>query len=35
MERGQTGMGDLFKVLAVTHEGIEAVPGLPALSPSS
>jgi SAM-dependent MidA family methyltransferase len=34
-ERGPTGMGDLFKVLAVTHEGIEAVPGLPALSPSS
>jgi SAM-dependent MidA family methyltransferase len=33
-ERGPTGMGDLFKVLAVTHEGIEAVPGLPALSPS-
>ncbi|MBQ0821001.1 SAM-dependent methyltransferase [Microvirga sp. HBU67558] len=34
-EQGPTGMGDLFKVLAVTHEGIEAVPGLPALSPSS
>jgi len=34
-ERGPTGMGDLFKVLAVTHEGIEAVPGLPVLSPSS
>jgi NADH dehydrogenase [ubiquinone] 1 alpha subcomplex assembly factor 7 len=34
-ERGATGMGDLFKVLAVTHEGIAAVPGLPALSPSS
>ncbi|MGO4526887.1 class I SAM-dependent methyltransferase [Microvirga sp. 2MCAF35] len=34
-ERGPTGMGDLFKVLAVTHETIEAVPGLPALSPSS
>jgi SAM-dependent MidA family methyltransferase len=34
-ERGPTGMGDLFKVLAVTHEGIAAVPGLPALSPSS
>ena len=34
-ERGPTGMGDLFKVLAVTHEAIEAVPGLPALSPSS
>jgi SAM-dependent MidA family methyltransferase len=34
-ERGPTGMGELFKVLAVTHEGIEAVPGLPALSTSS
>ena len=34
-ERGPTGMGDLFKVLAVTHEGIAAVPGLPALSASS
>nr|WP_170316136.1 SAM-dependent methyltransferase [Microvirga calopogonii] len=34
-ERGPTGMGDLFKVLAVTHEAIDAVPGLPALSPSS
>jgi SAM-dependent MidA family methyltransferase len=34
-ERGPTGMGDLFKVLAVTHEGIDVVPGLPALSPSS
>lgn len=34
-ERGPTGMGDLFKVLAVTHEAIEAVPGLPALSSSS
>lgn len=34
-ERGPTGMGDLFKVLAVTHDGIDAVPGLPALSPSS
>ncbi|WP_262272593.1 class I SAM-dependent methyltransferase [Microvirga yunnanensis] len=34
-EQGPTAMGDLFKVLAVTHEGIEAVPGLPALSPSS
>ncbi|WP_311924476.1 SAM-dependent methyltransferase [Microvirga sp. 3-52] len=31
-ERGPTGMGDLFKVLAVTHEAIAAVPGLPALS---
>jgi len=34
-ERGPTGMGDLFKVLAVTHEGIAAVPGLPALSAPS
>lgn len=34
-ERGPTGMGDLFKVLAVTHDGIDAVPGLPVLSPSS
>ncbi|EIM25834.1 class I SAM-dependent methyltransferase [Microvirga lotononidis] len=34
-ERGPTGMGDLFKVLAVTHETIGAVPGLPALSSSS
>jgi NADH dehydrogenase [ubiquinone] 1 alpha subcomplex assembly factor 7 len=33
--RGPTGMGELFKVLAVTHESIESVPGLPALSPSS
>jgi SAM-dependent MidA family methyltransferase len=33
-ERGPTGMGDLFKVLAVTHEAIAAVPGLPALSSS-
>jgi SAM-dependent MidA family methyltransferase len=31
-ERGSKGMGELFKVLAVTHEGIDAVPGLPALS---
>lgn len=35
-ERGSKGMGELFKVLAVTHEGLGAVPGLPALpSPSS
>jgi len=34
-ERGPKGMGELFKVLAVTHMAIEAVPGLPALSPSS
>ena len=34
-ERGATGMGELFKVLAVTHEAIQAVPGLPALPFSS
>jgi SAM-dependent MidA family methyltransferase len=34
-ERGQTGMGELFKVLAVTHGAIQAVPGLPALPFSS
>jgi SAM-dependent MidA family methyltransferase len=34
-ERGPKGMGELFKVLAVTHEGLEAVPGLPVLSSSS
>ena len=34
-ERGPTGMGELFKVLAVTDRAIEAVPGLPALSTSS
>ncbi|MET0530893.1 MAG: SAM-dependent methyltransferase [Microvirga sp.] len=34
-ERGATGMGELFKVLAVTHESIEAVPGLPPLPASS
>lgn len=34
-ERGPTGMGELFKVLAVTHEAIQAVPGLPALPFSS
>jgi NADH dehydrogenase [ubiquinone] 1 alpha subcomplex assembly factor 7 len=34
-ERGSKGMGELFKVLAVTHNGLEAVPGLPALSSSS
>ncbi|MEZ0169822.1 class I SAM-dependent methyltransferase [Microvirga sp. TS319] len=28
-ERGDKGMGDLFKVLAVTHKDLEAVPGLP------
>lgn len=27
-ERGATGMGELFKVLAVTHKSLEAVPGL-------
>jgi len=31
-ERGDKGMGDLFKVLAVTHKDLEAVPGLPPLS---
>ena len=30
-ERGPKAMGELFKVLAVTHEGLEMVPGLPAL----
>ncbi|MFC5083747.1 class I SAM-dependent methyltransferase [Microvirga arabica] len=34
-ERGPTGMGELFKVLAVTDEAIQAVPGLPALPFSS
>jgi len=34
-ERGPTGMGELFKVLAVTHEAIHTVPGLPALPSSS
>jgi SAM-dependent MidA family methyltransferase len=33
-ERGPKGMGELFKVLAVTHRGLEAVPGLPVLSSS-
>jgi len=32
-ERGPRGMGDLFKVLALTHNDLEAVPGLPASSP--
>jgi NADH dehydrogenase [ubiquinone] 1 alpha subcomplex assembly factor 7 len=32
-ERGQTGMGELFKVLALTRKDLEAVPGLPAASP--
>jgi NADH dehydrogenase [ubiquinone] 1 alpha subcomplex assembly factor 7 len=31
-ERGEKGMGELFKVLAVTHNDLEAVPGLPPLS---
>lgn len=31
-ERGPRGMGELFKVLAVTHSELDAVPGLPALS---
>jgi SAM-dependent MidA family methyltransferase len=34
-EPGSTGMGELFKVLAVTHEALQAVPGLPALPSSS
>jgi SAM-dependent MidA family methyltransferase len=34
-ERGPKAMGELFKVLAVTHQGLEAVPGLPALPSSS
>ncbi|WP_312897000.1 class I SAM-dependent methyltransferase [Microvirga soli] len=34
-ERGATGMGELFKALAVTHEAIQTVPGLPALPFSS
>jgi len=29
-ERGPTGMGELFKVLAITHRELQAVPGLPA-----
>ncbi|MCG7391869.1 class I SAM-dependent methyltransferase [Microvirga sp. ACRRW] len=33
-ERGEIGMGKLFKVLAVTHKSLEAVPGLPPLSSS-
>jgi SAM-dependent MidA family methyltransferase len=33
-ERGEKGMGELFKVLAVTHKGLEAVPGLPPRSPA-
>jgi SAM-dependent MidA family methyltransferase len=34
-ERGPKGMGELFKVLAVTHNELEAVPGLPARSLTS
>jgi len=34
-ERGPKGMGELFKVLALTHNDIEAVPGLPSHSPIS
>lgn len=34
-ERGEKGMGDLFKVLAVTHKNLQAVPGLPPLSSMS
>jgi len=33
-EPGDKGMGDLFKVLAVTHQSLEAVPGLPPHSSS-
>jgi SAM-dependent MidA family methyltransferase len=29
-EKGPKGMGELFKVLAVTNPNLEAVPGLPA-----
>jgi SAM-dependent MidA family methyltransferase len=29
IERGSKGMGELFKVLALTHDGLAAVPGLP------
>jgi SAM-dependent MidA family methyltransferase len=32
-ERSPKGMGELFKVLALTHNHVEAVPGLPASSP--
>ncbi len=32
-ERDDKGMGELFKVLALTHNDLEAVPGLPASSP--
>jgi SAM-dependent MidA family methyltransferase len=32
--RGPKAMGELFKVLALTHQGLEAVPGLPLLSSS-
>ncbi|WP_243371200.1 class I SAM-dependent methyltransferase [Microvirga solisilvae] len=31
-ERDEKGMGELFKVLAVTHHSLEAVPGLPPLA---
>ena len=35
-ERGPKGMGELFKVLAIAHRSLEAVPGLPAQpSPSA
>ncbi|NBJ12734.1 SAM-dependent methyltransferase [Microvirga arsenatis] len=33
-ERGPKGMGELFKVLAVTHGSIQTAPGLPTLSPA-
>jgi len=31
-QRGEKSMGELFKVLAVTHRALEAVPGLPPLA---
>ncbi|WP_319004795.1 class I SAM-dependent methyltransferase [Microvirga lenta] len=34
-ERGPKGMGELFKVLALAHNDLEALPGLPARSPLS
>jgi len=33
-EKGPRGMGELFKVLAVTHRNLDAVPGLPAPPPA-
>ncbi len=32
-ETGPKGMGELFKVLALTHDGLESVPGLPVSPP--